>query len=77
MAKTPNPGSSKAVAQGCTCSQTENAYGKGTGGTQVVGGLFQPVFAQDADCPLHGAAVGFAWNDDDADDGPDPEAVDG
>jgi len=46
---TPNPGSDKAVAAGCTCAVMDNARGRGY--------MMQPgIFVISMDCPLHGGA---------------------
>lgn len=46
--KKPNPGSKKAVAEGCLCPVVDNHYGAGM---QHEDG---PRFWHNADCPMHG-----------------------
>lgn len=48
----PNPGSRKAIAQGCTCPVLDNAHGRGAwGGRRDDNGHL--LFWRNADCPLH------------------------
>jgi hypothetical protein len=44
---TPNPGSSEAIAAGCTCPVLDNAHGKG------VAYQGEAFFRFSEDCPLH------------------------
>jgi hypothetical protein len=48
MTSTPNPGSTAAIQQGCTCPVWDNFYGKGIPGTDP------RLFIMTMDCPLHG-----------------------
>ena len=47
---TPNPGSKKAVEQGCTCPEMDNHYGQGVGYDGESG---IPLFWINEGCPLH------------------------
>jgi len=49
----PNPGSSEAVKQGCTCPVIDNCHGKGFPVTSDEGELLI-AFWRDMTCPLHG-----------------------
>lgn len=49
-----NPGSPRAVQEGCTCAVIDNHYGNGY---CVIGG--QPQFWVDYDCDLHGKTAGL------------------
>jgi len=44
--ESPNPGSTEALAQGCTCAVLDNYHGRGFGNP--------PQFWISEDCPLHG-----------------------
>ena len=44
------PGSPEAVQRGCICPAAENNFGRG----RSKGGVPQPDFATDAECPIHG-----------------------
>ena len=44
------PGSSSAVARGCTCPVYDNAHGAGRGKDEHG----QTVYVMDWDCPMHG-----------------------
>lgn len=48
--KVPNPGSDKAIEQGCTCAVLDNAHGKGSGWKNDDG---TPAFWITEGCPLH------------------------
>ena len=50
---TPNPGSTEAYSQGCSCAVLENAHGRGA---YEIDGV--PQFWYDAACPMHGV---LAW----------------
>jgi hypothetical protein len=47
----PNPGSTEALAKGCTCPCLDNGHGRGCGRYDKHG---VPVFWIAGDCPLHG-----------------------
>lgn len=51
--KLPNPGSDKAIGQGCCCPILDNARGKGAWGT-FDKPQKEKVFWINAECPLHG-----------------------
>jgi hypothetical protein len=46
----PNPGSTEALKQGCTCPVFDNAYGAGSGFITENGG---PTFWYTEGCPVH------------------------
>jgi hypothetical protein len=46
MTDTPNPGSTKALDQGCTCPVLDNCHGSGYKG-------IEGRFVMNPDCPLH------------------------
>lgn len=50
MSGIPNPGTKKAIEQGCTCPVMDNNYGAGIG--QDKNG--ETLFWYSQDCPLHG-----------------------
>ena len=49
MTDKPNPGSTEAYSQGCTCAVLDNAHGRGA---YEIDGV--PQFWHDAACPVHG-----------------------
>lgn len=52
MAKTPNPGSDEAIAQGCLCPVIDNGHGKGyMGGMKDEAG--NTLYVKVVGCPLH------------------------
>ena len=48
-----NPGSLGAVQRGCTCFAAENNFGRG----RSKGGVVEPEFGTDSECPMHGIRV--------------------
>jgi len=50
----PNPGSSRAIWEGCTCPTIDNHGGRGFGDPD------KPMFVIDYNCPLHGGS-GKPW----------------
>ena len=54
MIRKPNPGSTEAIKQGCTCLVDDNGRGFGAyGGLKDMSG--QPLFLIDPECPIHGS----------------------
>jgi hypothetical protein len=61
---TANPGSKRAMAEGCRCPVMDNGHGQGHG-EMTIDGKTQLVFVMNANCPLHGTSVNFDWKEDD------------
>ena len=55
LGTTLNPGSPKAVAQGCTCPVMDNAHGQGAGWPAAPGST---TFWYTVGCPLHAPLLG-------------------
>lgn len=52
MTNAPNPGSSDAIAKGCTCPVMDNGHGRGyMGGVKDKDG--NTLFVYSASCPVH------------------------